>query len=259
MAWPKELDVRSCDYLEDGAIRVTSMDQYGSLVLSGHKQDFTVCYLSATSEDQPKKAYPNSVYEKEEKKQTNDRIQAYGEEQDRNNSPDENSEIIVTENLSISPISRTSNDSPSQRNENVQEFQRYSTPTREFGAEEVPVVTPYGKTAVFKIAEQSNKISKVSKTDSEPPNESSDKITDIVDNLEPGLSDLDIPKGYKYETVKNVDNLKTRHSYMWVTKHYSCSEHPVCWNHPISLAKQAGEEQNKHSQNGWYSNCMYLA
>ncbi|KAL5004165.1 hypothetical protein ScPMuIL_017621 [Solemya velum] len=244
LAWPKELDVRSCDYFEDGGTRVTSMDQYGSLALSGHKQDFTVCYLSAISGDRPETTQrpspPKSLQENKEVKQTNDMIEPHGDGQDRRNTPDENSEM--TENLSISPISRTSNDSPSQTNQNVQEFQRFSTPTRELGADEAPVVTPYGKTAVFKNPfETSNQIAKAVRTGSELPNKKSSEISSVEKAVNSEPKDIVDVKS------QDIENLKTRHPYMWVTKHYSCSEHPACWNHPVSLAKQASDQ---HSQNG---------
>ncbi|XP_062612767.1 uncharacterized protein C5orf34-like [Saccostrea cucullata] len=48
-AWPKTVDECEIDYLPDGSVRLLSADEYASLVLSPHKQDFTVCYLSQIS------------------------------------------------------------------------------------------------------------------------------------------------------------------------------------------------------------------
>ncbi|XP_061183350.1 uncharacterized protein C5orf34 homolog [Saccostrea echinata] len=48
-AWPKSVDDCEMDYLPDGSVRLLSTDEYASLVLSPHKQDFTVCYLSQIS------------------------------------------------------------------------------------------------------------------------------------------------------------------------------------------------------------------
>lgn len=53
-AWPKSLEDCEIDYLPDGSVRLLSADEYASIVLSPHKQDFTVCYLSQISSEPPK-------------------------------------------------------------------------------------------------------------------------------------------------------------------------------------------------------------
>ena len=57
-AWPKSVDDCEIDYLPDGSVRLLSADEYASLVLSPHRQDFTVCYLSQISTE-PKKPKRN--------------------------------------------------------------------------------------------------------------------------------------------------------------------------------------------------------
>ncbi|XP_064615401.1 uncharacterized protein C5orf34 homolog [Liolophura sinensis] len=46
-AWPSTTD--DAEVLQDGSIRLTSQDEFASLVFSPHGRDFTVCYLSKTS------------------------------------------------------------------------------------------------------------------------------------------------------------------------------------------------------------------
>lgn len=53
-AWPKSVEDCEIDYLPDGSVRLLSADEYASIVLSPHKQDFTVCYLSQISSEPPK-------------------------------------------------------------------------------------------------------------------------------------------------------------------------------------------------------------
>lgn len=53
-AWPKSVEDCEIDYLPDGSVRLLSADEYASIVLSPHKQDFTVCYLSEISSEPPK-------------------------------------------------------------------------------------------------------------------------------------------------------------------------------------------------------------
>lgn len=50
-AWPSGTD--EAEVLQDGSIRLTSQDEFASLVLSPHGRDFTVCYLSKTSTSPP--------------------------------------------------------------------------------------------------------------------------------------------------------------------------------------------------------------
>ncbi|KAL4220206.1 hypothetical protein ACF0H5_020614 [Mactra antiquata] len=50
IAWPKTCTPQNCVKQEDGSISITSVDEFGSLILSPHCRDFTVCYLSLLSE-----------------------------------------------------------------------------------------------------------------------------------------------------------------------------------------------------------------
>lgn len=54
VAWPQTLDKATYEYLPDGSVRLMSEDKHASMVLSTHRQDFTVCYLSKVSQDKPK-------------------------------------------------------------------------------------------------------------------------------------------------------------------------------------------------------------
>lgn len=54
IAWPKEVTLDNLELLDDGSVCVTSEDQFGSLILSAHRRDFTVCYLSQLSTEKPR-------------------------------------------------------------------------------------------------------------------------------------------------------------------------------------------------------------
>lgn len=49
IAWPREVTADNVQLQEDGSVCVTSKDEFGSLILSPHRRDFTICYLSALS------------------------------------------------------------------------------------------------------------------------------------------------------------------------------------------------------------------
>ena len=51
IAWPKTPKETNIEVFGDGSRRAVSSDEYASLVLSPHGQDFTVCYLSHISTD----------------------------------------------------------------------------------------------------------------------------------------------------------------------------------------------------------------
>ncbi|XP_059143355.1 uncharacterized protein C5orf34 homolog [Physella acuta] len=53
IAWPKAAEAK-IEVLPDGSRRITSVDEYASLIVSPHGQDFTVCYLSQISADKKK-------------------------------------------------------------------------------------------------------------------------------------------------------------------------------------------------------------
>ncbi|XP_005100231.2 uncharacterized protein C5orf34 homolog [Aplysia californica] len=54
IAWVKLADKTNVDILEDGSRKITSLDEYASLIVSPHCQDFTVCYLSLVSPEEKK-------------------------------------------------------------------------------------------------------------------------------------------------------------------------------------------------------------
>ncbi|XP_055868957.1 uncharacterized protein LOC106057163 isoform X2 [Biomphalaria glabrata] len=51
IAWPRDLAKVDVEILPDGSRRITSLDEYASLIVSPHGQDFTVCYLSQISRE----------------------------------------------------------------------------------------------------------------------------------------------------------------------------------------------------------------
>ncbi|XP_052783044.1 uncharacterized protein LOC128219272 [Mya arenaria] len=59
IAWPKEHSTENIDVGDDGSVCVTSNDEFGSVVLSPHRTDFTVCYLSALSRERIKEKNQN--------------------------------------------------------------------------------------------------------------------------------------------------------------------------------------------------------
>ncbi|XP_052271990.1 uncharacterized protein C5orf34 homolog [Dreissena polymorpha] len=54
IAWPKEVTEECTEVCQDGSVAITSKDEFASLVLSPHRQDFTICYLSHLSDDKKK-------------------------------------------------------------------------------------------------------------------------------------------------------------------------------------------------------------
>ncbi|XP_041359472.1 uncharacterized protein C5orf34 homolog isoform X2 [Gigantopelta aegis] len=53
-AWPRDAEKASIEHLPDGGVRIFSLNEYASLVLSPHKQEFTVCYLSKLGQESPR-------------------------------------------------------------------------------------------------------------------------------------------------------------------------------------------------------------
>ena len=51
IAWPKTACRQHCEILEDGSVRILSIDEFASVILSPHRKDFTVCYLSVLSQE----------------------------------------------------------------------------------------------------------------------------------------------------------------------------------------------------------------
>lgn len=51
IAWPQKPAEAQIDVLLDGSRSITSLDEYATLVVSPHRQDFTVCFLSRISQD----------------------------------------------------------------------------------------------------------------------------------------------------------------------------------------------------------------
>ncbi|BFZ00322.1 hypothetical protein BsWGS_03360 [Bradybaena similaris] len=51
IAWPQKPGEAQIDVLLDGSRSITSLDEYATLVVSPHSQDFTVCFLSRISQD----------------------------------------------------------------------------------------------------------------------------------------------------------------------------------------------------------------
>lgn len=56
--WPKTATMAKVDVLPDGSRKVTSLDEYASLIVSPHGHDFSVCYLSKLSTDPSPQHHP---------------------------------------------------------------------------------------------------------------------------------------------------------------------------------------------------------
>ena len=180
IAWPKSASRRNCELLQDGSIRITSQDEFGSLILSSHSRDFTVCYLSLLSQEKVKERHR----EKKRAPIQADSKQAGNHSDIKNNSnqsahSDQSHDFPrANENkddLNISPITQAScadspqalsnaSGSPVTPLDTVKDcqakFRPFSTPTQELDQSD-PVCTPYGKTAVFRNYNLKNEGEKV--------------------------------------------------------------------------------------------------
>jgi hypothetical protein len=186
-AWPRSADDCEIEYLPDGSVRLLSGDEYASLVLSPHQQDFTVCYLSQISTE-PRKP-KRGLHKKKSHKpgsSSNSREQSKGIQQmtlqsDCDKAPFSQENLIPTHHdshfgqmqesgngspqideslskqlrneLNFSPISMASNmRSPhtSPESQEVKEqFHRYSTPTNHVPNQE-EVIEIGGKKSAFR-------------------------------------------------------------------------------------------------------------
>ncbi|KAK3603768.1 hypothetical protein CHS0354_023387 [Potamilus streckersoni] len=183
-AWAKSLEDSNIEKLPDGSVRVTSEDNYASLILSPHKQDFTVCFLSLLS---PEKNIDRSRLTSH-KKRTKDLVNSDSRQVSTSgdSSEDKGKLVLLREDLNISPITQASStNSPSglsqasgspvtpQINmpESNNRYMLFSTPTRGLEACELPVdleepvCTPYGKTAVFRDYRQERHGDRISGAD----------------------------------------------------------------------------------------------
>lgn len=185
IAWPKVLSADNTEIMEDGSVCITSDDEFASLILSPHRRDFTVCYLSELSQEKQR--------EKTKVRKRNDDILKQTVDEVCLNMPDvvprysrpdrsdvgvqgsEKTDCFLTgkkstyvnsgkEDLNISPITQASGaDSPEALSnasgspitpqntvkDKAAKFRAFSTPTEGLEDNESPVCTPYGKTAVF--------------------------------------------------------------------------------------------------------------
>ena len=182
IAWPKSAEKRNCEILQDGSVRITSQDEFGSLILTSHQRDFTVCYLSLLSQEKAKTRYKHDKVKnpvatnltcKNSDSQSNSGNQSNHSSQSEksHDSPRSNE---TKDDLNISPITQAScNDSPRALSnasgspitpldivkDNEAKFRPFSTPTQELESE--PVCTPFGKTAVFRDYDHKSKAEKV--------------------------------------------------------------------------------------------------
>ena len=169
VAWPKTASRRNCEVLEDGSIRITSEDEFGSLILSSHHRDFTLCYLSLLSQEKLKER--NRVKKKAPVKTDAEQFENQADTNNQSNhsvhsgqSHDSPRSNENKDDLNISPITQAScADSPQALSnasgspitpldtvkDNQAKFRPFSTPTQELDQQE-PVCTPYGHTAVFR-------------------------------------------------------------------------------------------------------------
>lgn len=185
IAWPKVLSADNTEIMEDGSVCITSEDEFASLILSPHRRDFTVCYLSELSQEKQREKTKVRKRDGDILKQTveevchnmPDVVPRYsrpggsdigfqGSEKTEFFPPGKKSEYVNSgkEDLNISPITQASGaDSPEALSnasgspitpqntvkDKEAKFRAFSTPTEGLEDHESPVCTPYGKTAVF--------------------------------------------------------------------------------------------------------------
>ncbi|ESP00863.1 hypothetical protein LOTGIDRAFT_172963 [Lottia gigantea] len=247
--WNITLESGKYEILPDGSIRLMSVDEFASLVLSAHGRDFTVCYLSKISEDPKKhkdKTSPKLVRAKTDFSVSG--VQSFQQQNDaihRSSTPP-NIDLTLLDNGS----------SPEFKIDPVY-TQRVSTPTKHktVSINETPIVTPYGPTAIFKSNQDNSPInnlhelSSISRISSEGLNGTIETV-DI--SLVPG-EHCRLPNKQSSDPFtshnssdsnssnQNKEESSVRYYYTWVTRHYSTSQCPIIWSHPLKLANQVLE------------------
>ncbi|KAL3846781.1 hypothetical protein ACJMK2_017739 [Sinanodonta woodiana] len=185
-AWAKSPEESSIEKLPDGSIRVTSVDNYASLILSPHKRDFTVCFLSLLSPEKNSDRSRLTSHKNKTKDFVNSDSVSKPVGTSGDSTEDKRKFVILREELNISPITQaSSSNSPCglsqasgspvtpqiQQPGSNNRYMLFSTPTRGLEACELsadledPVCTPYGKTAVFRDYRQERQGGKISGTD----------------------------------------------------------------------------------------------
>ncbi|XP_050398660.2 uncharacterized protein C5orf34 homolog [Patella vulgata] len=255
--WPLSLHRAQVETLPDGSIRVMATDDFASLVLSPHGRDFTVCYLSKVSEEikKAKTTFSPTVV----RAKTDFHNLSKNNELDFSDSPKVDFLRAATPPLQDFTINNGS--SPEFKIDPIY-TQRVSTPTKHktVSINETPIVTPYGVTAMFKHPNKEHspgsnvhELSSISKISSEGLNGTIDTV-DI--SLVPGdhkkatKATHNEPRHHPNSSDNNNSNSSNqsceedssvRYSYVWVTRHYSCSQCPMIWSHPLKLATKVLE------------------
>lgn len=266
VAWPKGTEHSNFEYMMDGGVRLISEDEYASIVLSPHKQDFTVCYLCGVSPDSPRQKL-HTIKQQQTKSASTciDGLKKYGQEPDKyhnsaevmkytthsdkgmiqnTGSPDRAD--MLRNNLNLSPISlastQMSRDS-SPINESNTDINRYSTPTN-IVQKRTEVLesldgsflqfAPKGEIGNIKTEVVSNmsgdakedNLSTKSKHSNQPINGRHVHWTSV----DSGGSDTSQAGSIDGQSSSQI-------LYTWISRHYSCEECPVSWNHVLNLAR----------------------
>lgn len=217
IAWRKSSDDTYMENLPDGSIRLVSEDNFASLILSSHGKDFTVCYLSKLSESsRHQKIFKNRT------KMKRDHIE---------NTPVVNIGIAFVENNTA--LRQNLNDISGNITPPTTAVERSY-----IRQNEEPIVTPYGKTAIFKDYnyrdENSSVLSETSDSQSSANSQDSVCTTDELisrNAINPAAScDNEI------KTSESTQS-KCRSSCTWFTRHMSCNESPSPWQHPMKLCQ----------------------
>ena len=267
----------------DGGVRLISEDEYASIMLSPHRQDFTVCHLCGISSDKPRRRshiMSKSGCLKKSAETKPENVMVMAKEVPKiltaENLATKDDQVYIKEvektrdELNISPISFASTQmsrESSPNNDSKSDVKRYSTPTNAFQDKitqkcKVDSESLDGSFLQFAgnsssqnhnsvestlIENKDNNLSNSSKHSSDSDNFVNQKH---VHWLSTGSSGSDVSQTGSVEGLSNALLL-----YTWVTKHFSCDECPASWKHVLNMARTAIDNRGDLEK---YA-CMYLS
>lgn len=252
----------------DGGIRLISEDEYASIMLSPHRQDFTVCHLCGISSDKPRRRSNVSkagCLKKKADMKTNDSQEKATNAvipktlpMENTNKPSKSDPSNVQgmeksrDELNISPISFASTQLSRESSPvSESEGKRYSTPTnalQDIKTQKFKAHLESLDGSFLQFAGQPNSQKQTSLEStlienkdcnfSNTSKHSSDSDSSVnqkhVHWLSTGSGGSDISQTGSMEGSSNSLLL-----YTWVTKHFSCEECPASWKHVLNMARAA--------------------
>lgn len=261
VAWPKGTEHSNFEYMMDGGVRLISEDEYASIVLSPHKQDFTVCYLCGISPDSPRQKLHTNKHQ-QTKSASIDCLKKCELEPDKchnlaevmkytthakkgmiqsTGSPDRAD--MLRNDLNLSPISlastQMSRDS-SPINESNTDINRYSTPTNIVQKHTEVLESLDG--SFLQFAPKANMKSETVKNmscDSKGDNLSTKlkHSNQPINGRHVHWTSADLCGSDTSQAGSIDDQSNSQILYTWISRHYSCEECPVSWNHVLNLAR----------------------